>query len=130
MKTGFSAAVALAFLASSAVCFAQSADRKASDPSSYGNGESARCSQMTGEAKAQCLKDEGAKTENKSDDSASSGSSSAPSAGSSSSSSTPADSSSPAASGNSSSSSGASSSAPAAGSSPAESSSPSGSESK
>jgi hypothetical protein len=130
MKTGFSAAVAFAFLVSSPGVFAQSADKQAADPSTYGSGESARCNQMSGEAKTQCLKDEGAKTENKSDDSASSGSSSAPSAGSASSPSAPADSSSSATSGDSSSSSGASSSAPAAGSRPAESSSPSGSESK
>src|SRR5438874_2421261 len=64
-RKAFGAIVASTLLGWAGASFAQT--------SSYGSGESARCNTMTGEQKAQCLRDEANKTQSAPADAASSG---------------------------------------------------------
>jgi len=70
-------AIAAAFIATSGASFAQS--QNTSDPTRP--GESPRCDAMSGEARAQCLKDENTQTESAPAESSSAGASSTPSSG-------------------------------------------------
>ena len=77
MKKVIPAAVALAFTALSSVALAQAQPQDPSNP--MREGQSPRCDALSGDAREQCMKDEGAKTEDKKDEASSSaGSSSAP----------------------------------------------------